>query len=132
MSSPSQPRRILLADDDEYVQLAVRRVAATRGHEVISATLGSTVIEQAAEVAPDIIVLDIEFPDADGRDLLAELKRDPRTAHIPVLVWSGRKGHSSDSRIALDLGAEDFMEKNDAQLLIRKLERVLLKFESKA
>lgn len=127
-----QPRLILLADDDDHVQLAVQRVAAKRGHRVIAATRGATVIERAALTGPDIIVLDIEFPDADGRDLLAELKRDPRTAHIPVLVWSGRKGHSSDSRIALDLGAEDYAEKNDAQLLIRKVERLLLKFEAES
>ena len=125
-----KPRRILLADDDEYVQLAVQRVAAKRGHQVIAATRGATVVEQAVLTNPDVIVLDIEFPDADGRDLLAELKRDQRTAHIPVLVWSGRKGHPSDSRIALDLGAEDYAEKSDAQLLIRKVERLLLKFEA--
>jgi DNA-binding response OmpR family regulator len=130
MPAPSsrQPRRILLADDDAGVQLAVQRVAAKRGHEVISATRGARVVESAARENPDIVVLDIEFPDADGRDLLAELKRDPRTAHIPVLIWSGRKGHASDSRISLELGAEDYVEKSDAQLLIRKVERTLLKF----
>jgi CheY-like chemotaxis protein len=74
-------------------------------------------------------VLDIEFPDADGRDVLAKLKADPRTAAIPVLVWSGRKPSESESRIALGLGADDYVEKNDAQLLIRKLERVLLRFD---
>jgi len=133
MSSPPnspKPRRILLADDEEAVQLVVRRVAEKLGHQVISATRGSTVVEQAAQTRPDVIVLDIEFPDADGRDLLAALKRDARTADIPVLVWSGRKANSSDGRIALDLGAEDYVEKNDAQLLIRKLERIFLKFET--
>jgi hypothetical protein len=48
---------------------------------------------------------------------------------IPVIVWSGRAGHPSDSRISLDLGAEDFVEKSDATLLIRKLERVLLRLD---
>ena len=127
--SRPRPRRILLADDEDAVQAAVRRVAAKFGHEIISATRGSTVVEQAVHTNPDAIVLDIEFPDADGRDLLAALKRDPRTAHIPVLVWSGRKSNSSDSRIALDLGAEDYVEKDDAQLMLRKLERIFLKFD---
>ena len=42
-----------------------------------------------------------------------------------MVVWSGREGES-DSRISLSLGAEDYVEKTDALLLIRKLERVLL------
>jgi len=124
-----KPRRILLADDDDAVHAAVRRVASKFGHELISVNRGSTVVEQAIQTSPDVIVLDIEFPDADGRDLLAALKRDPRTAHIPVLVWSGRRANTSDSRIALDLGAEDYVEKSDAQLMLRKLERIFLKFD---
>ena len=56
MSSPPnspKPRRILLADDEEAVQLVVRRVAEKLGHQVISATRGSTVVEQAAQTRPD-------------------------------------------------------------------------------
>ena len=97
---------------------------------MIEVLAGSAVLEQAASLAPDVIVLDIEFPDADGRDVLSALKRDVRTMNIPVVVWSGRKGHGSDSRISLELGAEDYVEKNDAQLLLLKLERVLLKLDT--
>ncbi|HEY0462734.1 MAG TPA: response regulator [Polyangiaceae bacterium] len=127
VASPAQ-RRILLADDNLSIQKVVKRVAEKYGHELIEVTEGSAVLALAASAQPDVIVLDIEFPDADGRDLLAKLKADPRTSSIPVIVWSGRKGNDSDSRIALELGAEDYVEKNDAQLLVRKLERVLLRF----
>jgi CheY-like chemotaxis protein len=129
---PIQPRkrRILLADDSAAIQKIVKRVAGRHGHEIIEVLAGTAVVESAAAEAPDVIVLDIEFPDADGRDILARLKADPRTAAIPVLVWSGRQGHSSDSRISLELGAEDYVEKNDAQLLLLKLERVLLKLDA--
>lgn len=120
-------RRILLADDNVSIQKVVKRVAEKYGHELIQVTQGATLLSVATASQPDVIVLDIEFPDADGRDLLARLKADPRTSKIPVIVWSGRKGHESDSRIALDLGAEDYVEKNDAQLLVRKLDRVLLR-----
>lgn len=128
--SHGRKRRILLADDSTSIQKIVKRVATRYGHEVIEATVGATVLEIAASVTPDVIVLDIEFPDADGRDILSALKADPRTSQIPVVVWSGRKGHESDSRISLELGAEDYVEKNDAQLLLRKLDRVLLKLDA--
>ena len=128
--NPDKPsRRILLADDNRALQEVVRRVAERRGHQVIHATTGALTLTVAVETQPDVIVLDMDFPDADGRDVLRQLKAEPRTASIPVVVWSGRDGHDSDSRISLDLGAEDFIEKNDAQLLLQKLERVLLRLD---
>jgi CheY-like chemotaxis protein len=96
---------------------------------LVQATTGASTVTTAIEQQPDVIVLDLEFPDADGRDVLAQLKADPRTAHIPVVVWSGRTDHGSDSKITLELGAEDYVEKNDAQLLLRKLDRVLLRLD---
>jgi CheY-like chemotaxis protein len=123
----SSHRSILLADDDEVVQAAVSEAAAKYGHRVIRAMSGAATVELAAAAQPDVVVLDIQFPDADGRDVLAKLKADQRTAHIPVIVWSGRKANDSDSRIALELGAEDFVEKSDGEFLMLKLERVLLR-----
>lgn len=120
-------RRILLADDNEAIQRTVERVAAKRGHTIIHALTGASTLALAIETQPDIIVLDMDFPDADGRDVLSRLKAEARTAHIPAVVWSGRDGHGSDSRISLSLGAEDFVEKHDAKLMILKLERVLLR-----
>jgi len=118
---------ILLADDDEIVQAVVSAAAAKFGHRVVRAISGAATLELAATTQPDMVVLDIHFPDADGRDVLAKLKGDARTAHIPVIVWSGRRSNESDSRIALELGAEDFVEKGDAEFLMLKLERVLLR-----
>jgi two-component system, OmpR family, alkaline phosphatase synthesis response regulator PhoP len=124
-------RCILLADDDEVVQAAISAAAEKYGHRVIQAVSGAATVELAASNQPDVVVLDIQFPDADGRDVLAKLKGDQRTAHIPVVVWSGRKANESDSRIALELGAEDFVEKSDGDFLMLKLERVLLRLAQK-
>ena len=122
-------RRILLADDNRAIHEVVERVAERRGHEILHAISGASTLSVAIETQPDLIVLDMDFPDADGRDVLRKLKAEPRTAAIPVVVWSGREGHTSDGRISLDLGAEDFVEKADAQLLLLKLERVLLRLD---
>ena len=122
-------RRILLADDNRALQEVVKRVAERRGHQLIRATTGASTLSVAIEQQPDIIVLDMDFPDADGRDVLRRLKAEPRTQRIPVVVWSGRDGHSSDGYISLDLGAEEFLEKSDAQRLIHKIERVMLRLD---
>lgn len=124
--------RILLADDDPTVQRAALRVATEFGHEVVQVRTGMAVLAIALQQKPDLIVLDIGFPDADGRDLLAQLKADVRTAQIPVLVWSARHDHESERRIALSLGAEDYVEKTDAQLLMRKIERLLYRLNGSA
>ncbi len=121
-------RRILLADDDEQVQRAVTRVATKSGYNVIHVTSGGDVVRRAIETKPELVVLDIAFPDADGRDILSALKADARTAEVPVLVWSGRDPQS-DRKIALDLGAEDYVEKTDAQDLLRKIQRVLQRLD---
>ena len=122
-------RRILLADSDPKVQQAVREVAQKYGHEIILATTAAQVFTLAFESAPHLVVLDGKFPDADGRDVLARLKADSRTARLPVLVWSTRRDADSERRIALSLGAEDYVERTDAEALLVKIERVLLRFK---
>jgi CheY-like chemotaxis protein len=121
--------RILLADDDPAVHRMVLRVATEFGHQLVQVRKGVAVLSMALESKPDLIVLDIGFPDADGRDVLAQLKAEPRTRAIPVLVWSGRHDLDSERRIAISLGAEDYVEKTDAQLLMRKIERLLLRIQ---
>jgi CheY-like chemotaxis protein len=119
-------RRILFADDDPGVQRAIKRLAEKNGFELVPVLSGGDVYQAAINDTPDLIVLDIHFPDADGRDVLSRLKADPRTSAIPVVVWSGRDPQS-DRRIALDLGAEDYIEKRDPSTLLPKIERVLFR-----
>jgi two-component system KDP operon response regulator KdpE len=121
-------RRILLADDNDQVRRVVKRVAELNGYDVIEACTGTEVRKLALETQPALVVLDIRFPDADGRDILAQLKADPQTASLPVLVWSARDPES-DRRIALELGAEDYVEKGEAQELVTKITRVLLRVD---
>lgn len=118
--------RILLADDNTNLQQSVKRAAAREGYEVISVEIGLEVVAIAAQLQPDVLVLDIRFPDADGRDLLQQLKENPSTTAIPVIVWSGSQ-HESVRRTALALGAEDFVDKRDPESLLPKIAQILLR-----
>jgi DNA-binding response OmpR family regulator len=127
----NQGRRILFADDDWQLHRAVTRVAEQDGYEVVHVTTGTDVVARAIESQPDLIILDVNFPDADGRDVLTALKLEKRTAGIPVLVWSGDKRDTESHRkIALTLGAEDYVEKVDAGTLLGKVRRLLLRLDS--
>ena len=123
--------RILVAEDNEDLQKLVKRAFERDGYVVVSALTAAEMTAEIAREKPDLIVLDVGLPDGDGRDLLAMLKKAPRTRSIPVVIWSGRDAES-DRRIALDLGAEDYVEKGPTSELVRKIERLLLRLRMQA
>ncbi len=125
--------RILLANGDQQVQQTVGLVASKYGYELIQATTGAEAIDLTASLQPDLVVLDTVLPDAAGGDILERLKADARTALIPVVLWSGGRKESEDEReLALERGAEDYVEMINAQLLLRRLERVLRRYGAHA
>ena len=116
-----------MADDNEELQGLLKRVLEREGYMVSQVFTGFEMTRELfSNPLPDLVVLDIALPDSDGRDLLASLKKDPKTAAIPVVVWSGRDAES-DRRIALDLGAEDYVEKGPPSRLVPRIERILLR-----
>jgi DNA-binding response OmpR family regulator len=122
--------RILVAEDNEKLQQLVKRALERDGYRVDQAFSGVELARAVLQTKPDLIVLDLKLPDADGRDLLSMLKRDPKTASIPVVVWSGRDP-GSDRQIALDLGAEDYVEKGAPSELVSKIERILFRLSER-
>ena len=121
---------ILVVEDNELLLALLRRALEREGYHVIAAANGVELMTLLHGSQPDLIVLDIGLPDVDGRDLLAAMKKDPRTFQIPVVVWSGRDP-DSNRRIALELGAEDYVEKGAPSRLVPKIERVLLRLSER-
>jgi DNA-binding response OmpR family regulator len=118
--------RILVVEDNDLVLAMVTRALQKAGYAVSPAPSGAEMRKLLSAESPDLIVLDIGLPDMDGRDLLAALKRDPKTRDIPVLVWSGGRD-DSDRHIALELGAEDYVQKGPPSTLVPKIERILFR-----
>jgi len=121
---------IMVVEDNEKLASLLSRALERAGYGVVTAISGADMRTQLSRTRPDLIVLDITLPDADGRDLLSALKKDPHLSSIPVVVWSGRYT-DSDSRVALELGAEDYVEKGSAMALVHKIERVLLRLSER-
>ena len=80
------------------------------GYRVHVALDGTTGLEQAREVRPDIIFLDIRLPGKDGFEVLQELRRDPSTAETPVIILSNF-GEKELVERGLKLGALEFLVK---------------------
>jgi two-component system cell cycle sensor histidine kinase/response regulator CckA len=124
--------RILIVDDDVEVQRLVKRAAEAEGFVVTQAFDGAPGLAHAVKETFDLILLDINMPTMDGRDVLSSLKRNPATAGVPVIAYSGRAGQ--DDRLALlQLGAEDIIEKPfQVGLLMQKIQHVIRKAHERA
>lgn len=85
------PRSLLVIDDDRDIrQVAKTSLELVGGFHVIVADSGQRGLTLAHEARPDAIILDLMMPDLDGRTTLAQLKRTPETASIPVIMLTAK------------------------------------------
>jgi CheY-like chemotaxis protein len=125
MPEPGASLRILVAEDDAALVRLYAAYAQSRGHSVIVAKDGAETLVTAASELPDVVLLDVSMPKLDGRDVLRQLKANPKTARIPVLVISAFGGDQNLRDLLLELGAWDVMEKPvDLQIAFNKAERL--------
>ena len=125
MMSREAPGKVLVVDDDPEIVTFLSTLLELEGIESSVATSAAAALEQLAQMRPDLVLLDIAMPDRDGIDLCKELKRDPRTAEVPVFVVSARPGKDVVER-ALAAGAEEFIRKpfENAELITRIRDRL--------
>lgn len=98
---------VLIADDDASIQKLVRMQLDEEGFRTITADTGEEAVQRAIDDRPDIVVLDIMFPDISGFEVLNRLReRGP----IPVIMLTGR-ARDSDKIRGLEMGADDYLAK---------------------
>ena len=118
--------KILIVDDDAQLRSTIQMVLKLKGYEVIDADNGVTALKLARAALPDIIISDINMPQADGFAALAELRKDPATAHIPLILMTG-ESEPSGMRKGMELGADDFLTKPFAMNALLKAVEARLK-----
>lgn len=102
--------RILIIDDDIGFRDLLRIHLSAAGYEVQVAEDGVAGGRALLELAPDLIVSDVNMPFLDGFELLSLMRADPDTASIPVILLSGRSDGDTMAK-AVELGAADFLTK---------------------
>ena len=102
---------VLVADDDPLIRLLARTVLEADGLTAAEAEDGVDALKQIEE-RPDIdlLVLDLDMPRLDGQGVLGRLKRDVRTAGLPVIVLTASANPADEAR-ALERGAADYIRK---------------------
>lgn len=106
--------KILLVEDSKFMRLAVGRAMERSGYEVVTALDGEEVFALAREHRPDLILLDMLLPKMTGPEVLRTLKKDPETAQIAVVAFTGLSQKNA-VRLQQD-GAFAFLEKSELAL----------------
>ena len=101
---------ILAADDDPDILALIRLALERAGCEVVTAADGQAAIDLAAERVPTMAVLDLSMPRADGLEVCAHLRADPRTAGIPIVILSAAV-QASDIEASHQAGATAHIKK---------------------
>jgi len=122
----------VLVIDDEPDLVEMIRMALERMFEVITAYNGKEGVAKARAERPDVIVLDVMMPEKDGFTACRELKEDPATASIPVIILTGVAEHFGRTKYhrmgGLEIEAEDFIPKPvDPNELLRRVTALVRK-----
>ena len=108
--STSKSASILIIDDDQAVTGVVKAVLGKDGYAVSEAHSGEEGLAKAAELHPDLILMDITMPDMDGYLVTEKLKENPELKDIPVIFLSGRSA-SEDGGRSFAKGGLTYMKK---------------------
>jgi CheY-like chemotaxis protein len=117
---PAVARKILIIDDEDDIrEVAALSLESVAGWEVVVASSGAQGVARAADEQPDAILLDVMMPGMDGPTTFRELRANPATAHIPVLLLTA-KVQGTDQRRFANLGVEAVLLKPFDPLTLSK------------
>lgn len=102
--------KVLVVDDEEDLADLVAFNLERSGFAPTKASDGREALELAASLVPDLIILDLMLPDVDGLEVFRRLRRDQKTASIPVIMLTA-KAEELDRVVGLELGADDYVTK---------------------
>lgn len=121
----AQNKKILVIDDEEAIVLLLETVLGIYGYSTVICTRPLRAVQTASEHQPDLIILDVAMPEKDGYDVCVELKNNPATSHIPIimvtalaLIQDKKKGFAS--------GANGFIFKPfDPMVVVSEIEKLI-------
>ena len=117
MADTPATKKILLAEDDKFLSTAMGDKLAREGFAVLRASNGIDAVALAKAERPDLVLLDIIMPQKTGFEVLSELRLNPATRNIPVIVLSNL-GQEADIKKARDLVAIDYLVKSDVEMKV--------------
>lgn len=130
MEAGSTVARILVIEDEQDLQRILDYNLRKAGHDVLQAMRGNDGLELARKSRPDLVLLDLMLPDIQGTDICKNLKANPETQQIPVIMLTA-KGEEIDRVLGFELGVEDYVVKPfSVRELVLRIQAVLRRGEN--
>ncbi|MCP4542587.1 MAG: GAF domain-containing protein [Chloroflexi bacterium] len=111
---------ILIVDDNPAIRGALGKLLSVEGYNVAFAGTGVEALSQAADLTPDLILMDVMMPDMDGLTACRRLRADPLLAEVPIIILTALADRASRLQ-GFEAGADDYVSKpvDDTELLAR-------------
>jgi len=103
-------KKILVVDDERDLVELISVNLQRNGYEAVAAHDGATGLDMARKQRPDLVILDVMMPGLSGRDVTMQLKGNPETANVPILMLTA-KTEETDIIVGLSMGADDYVTK---------------------
>ncbi len=119
-------KKILIIEDEQTLQKTLGDILKKEGYEIINALDGEIGLRLAKTKKPDLILLDLILPKVLGFDVLKNLKQDPETKEMPVIILTNLESMENVEK-AIMLGATTYLLKTEYSLkeLIEKIKKTL-------
>lgn len=120
--------KVLIADDDRNIVELLRLYIEKEGYQTVTALNGKEAINLFSKEKPDLVILDVMMPEADGWQVCKEIRK---TDDTPIIMLTA-KGETFDKVLGLELGADDYMVKPfETKELMARIKAVLRRYECK-
>lgn len=122
---PPQKNKILIADDHRDIREMLTRMLRFHKYETDTASNGFEAGAKVVGFKPDLIILDLFMPGMNGFEVCRRLKKDPDSADIKILIYTGHDSKENKDRV-MALGADDYLLKpTDNKIFLRQVESLL-------
>jgi DNA-binding response OmpR family regulator len=123
--NPDMIKRVHILEDDEDIRYIIGVLLKDEGYELQLSSTFTELKSKLKDSLPDLFILDVMIPDGDGTDICSDLKGDPFTKHIPIIVMSANDQNKQKS---LDAGANDYISKPfDIDYIVKRINSQLAK-----
>jgi response regulator RpfG family c-di-GMP phosphodiesterase len=121
-------KKILLVDDEIIIRKLARNTIQSQGYLILEAANGKEALDMARREMPDLVLLDIKMPGLNGFQVCQQLKKEPSTQHIIIIMLTGELSEEEREK-GIIVGADDFFVKPFSPLALLNKIRILLEKE---
>lgn len=116
---------VMVVDDDIMNRELMQTVLTRSGYRVVEASSGAQALSAIAAAPPDVVLLDVRMGDMSGYEVCAQLKGNPITSAIPVIIFTAFENQSERTN-AMDAGADAFISRMEGwQAIVAKIAELL-------